>query len=347
MFRRLSYGLVVMALFAVHSVVAEEATVVKPLSGGIINIIFENDAYDLLRRIHRSKEYEVYPVVDRQVFSERVLKANEIVFQPGGNLIFSNIDGDHLAIIANKIKFSGTADSDVYMISRMESSLEDGKDGNRGRNGDSPCCNGVHGGDGKEGASGEDGKHPYLPDLYVFANEIVWEAENTVGKIRTTFVFPGLNGSNGGHGGRGGNGGNGGAGRGGDSSWRKCNRQPGPGGNGGNAGIGGGPGNGGDAGNGSNIYFIGPRDVLDVFSFSTFQIDAGLPGKGGMRGQSGDPGGGGRAGHRTGFCTSKKPRGRTGSTPPNSHPGIGVVGDSGHRGQVYMIEVKGISELLN
>ena len=215
MFRRLSYGLVVMALFAVHSVVAEDA-IVRPFSGDLLNLFFENDAYDLLRDIHRSKEYEIYPVADRQVFSERVLKTNEIVFQPGGNLTFSSIDGDYLVLIANKIKFSGTSNSDVYMISRsMGFSLENGKDPNSGGNGDSPCCNGMHGGHGDTGGQGEDGKHQNVPDLYVFANEIVWEAENAVGKIRTTFVFPGLNGGNGGHGGRGGNGGKGAAGRGG------------------------------------------------------------------------------------------------------------------------------------
>ena len=320
--------------------------------GSIYDLIFEHKAYRLLEITHTSSMYEVYPVSGDHVFSDSILKTQDLVFQPNSNLILENLSEEYLIIVANRIKFVRPQDGH-YRVSRRNIVLPNGTDGVNGIDGaDSPHApkghNGTRGGSGGNGGDGDDGRSMDLPTLYIVANEVLLEGESNETPIKISFIYNGINGSNGGNGGGGGKGGKGGDG--GEASQQalrlKCIHEPRDGGPGGYAGIGGAPGNGGDGANGGNIVFVGPQAMIEKFSFSRFEINSGMPGNGGTRGRDGAGGAGGQHGHRKGFCQRDSADGSSGSVPPNPHSYRGQTGKNGSRGRVHMIAIRSVSGLL-
>ena len=349
-FRRAMIVVLISFVSFFHATSGEAEEVLRrDFAGEIYDLVFEYGAYALLEGIHGSFFYEVYPISGYQIFSEKVLRAREIVFQPNSNLVFDALNHDYIAIVANKIKFTRPQDGS-YMISSLDVRLPDGKDGNTGTNGPGrPHAgkghDGQKGGAGGTGGAGEHGKSTDLPDLYVFANEVVLEGESDI-PVDISFIFNGIDGSDGGNGGAGGNGGKGGDGGEASIRWLKCRHEPRDGGQGGDAGIGGPPGNGGNGGNGADIIIVGSPSVVDRLSFSRFKIDPGVPGIGGTRGREGQPGSGGQHGHRDFVCQRNSDDGRTGAIPKNSHPPRGAQGEDGNRGRVYVVKIGDVSPLL-
>ena len=352
-FRIRSWTTIVLSLLIVLSVEAEDV-VRKDFRGPIHELFFSNQAYGLLEGILTSHVHEVYPISGKHIFSERILRAHEVVFQPGSNLVFDNldrVDGDYLAIVAKRLKFAEPREGH-YTISRGDLVLPRGNDGDRGTNGANrrhadKGHDGAKGGSGGAGGDGHGGNSMDLPDLYIFADEIVLEGGGSVGSLNMSFIFDGIDGSGGGNGGPGGNGGRGGDGGEASIRWLSCKHEPRDGGPGGDAGIGGGPGNGGKGGDASDIIIVGPQPVVDSLSYSRFEIEPGRPGSGGARGPQGNPGSGGVHGHREFVCQRNSDDGPPGSVPNNPYPPRGGLGPDGTRGRVYMVTVLEVSPLLS
>lgn len=306
----------------------------------------------LVSDIFNTRSKRLFPVDGPTPYNEMVLRVDELVLQPGGELILQNLTGERHIIVVDKLKLARHPQKPpIYTIRRVVPPAPPAPAGRPatpapaapGR-GHVDRRHGKPGGHGAKGGTGAVGRTPHMPgDLYLLVQSVdvqPGEAES----VRLKFDLRGADGGPGGAGGRGGDGGDGYSGKGGDADLVRCHRQAGNGGAGGNAGPGGDGGRGGDAGPGANVYIYGTEQALEALSYATFEVGPGKAGAGGPGGPPGAPGAGGRAGHRKGWCTHRPGSGPNGAQAAAG--GRGRVGRPAGEGEIKLRQVLRIDEML-
>lgn len=293
---------------------------------------------------------QLVPVTTSVAQTQQILKSDELVFQPGSELVLNYEGKSDIIIVVKRLKLARNPSlPPQYTIRRAAPAVPDPPaKPSKTANGSSPTgyVNGKHGlpgGHGSTGTAGSVGRTRSIPSRLIIVVGSVEVQSGDDAPVKLQLVLPGANGGRGGDGGDGGNGGNGYSGLGGDNSRWRCRRQPGNGGAGGRGGTGGRGGAGGPAGPGMEVWIVGPKQALDALSFATFDLAPGQPGKGGGGGAGGGGGEGGRAGHRRGWCQDRADEGRNGD-----RGAAGAAGDSGapaSAGKVRMVQVNDIKAL--
>jgi hypothetical protein len=269
----------------------------------------------------------IYEVKGETLFSYGVLAANEIVFEPGSSLLFSEealAKAKEVFIIAQSVRVLGDQPATVTWV-RVE---RDRVPPPRGKA--SPgALMGPDGADGLPGAEGEPGNVGFpgtsAPAIHVL-----------IGRVSGPGLLVDVRGQAGGPGGKGQSGGDGGAGRSGSRAIRatfNCVKTAGRGGNGGPGGRGGPGGTGGSGGNGGSVLIVSTeRGLKPALEF--FKVTA-EPGTGGPGGPGGDGGAGGKGGRKgeisPPFCTKSAADGTDGDNGADGPPGD--PGASGLAGQ--------------
>lgn len=317
-----------------------------------MRVLFSAKEGELVEAIANAPGTTVFPVDGVTRYGKAILKANELVLQPGSTLEFTDLGAEQHIIIVGKLKLARHPErAPVYTIRRAAPPAAKAPAGKpaRAAAGASPTGHlhgrhGIPGGAGATGAAGQVGATPHMPSRLVL---IVGSVEIQPGEarpVRLQFVLPGADGGPGGTGGDGGNGGNGYAGKGGDSTVLRCNHQPGNGGDGGRGGTGGVGGRGGAGGAGADVLILGPPEARDLLAYSTFQVTPGKPGAGGPGGNPGAGGRGGRPGHRRGLCTHRPGAGR--NAPAGGRGAAGARGAPGRDGEVLMRGIRSVDPML-
>jgi hypothetical protein len=294
---------------------------------------------------------ELLVVNPGDVFPGRVVRADQIVFSPGGTLALTDSTAETLVVVTKKLKFA-----DPSIPSRIFTRLAAAPSGTYAPPGRTePAATGATnkrgnfgkpGGPGLEGGTGQSSP---APKIWLIVGEIVNRDGQllTRAKLNLSIEANGVKGGIGGKGGPGGDGGDGAPGQGGESNSIRCNTYGGIGGNGGMAGQGGKGGRGGNGSDGSDIHFAGSLNTLEVLSFVSIRND---PGPGGDAGPPGDYGHGGKGGlgaSRSGWCPATK-RGEAAHRPPKP-PNLGTLGPGNpgqNKGRIYLHEVPDVSRLM-
>lgn len=276
-------------------------------------------------------------VSGRIEMQEQIIKYDDVTFHEGGTLVLNNSSVPWIAIAARKVKFN--APQITTNIIRF-SKVSIGSIGTKGTDGPSydrhgEGRSGRNGGHGGAGNPGENGLEVKVPDVYLFAGEIIADSGNPE-IIDVKLNLTGHQGGTGGKGGPGGIGGNGERGSRASQACCYCRTGPGQGGNGGDGGPGGRGGDGGRGSNGSAVTIYGPVEIIDRMSFWVFSVEGGPGGNGGPPGIPGTPGEYGIAGAPDlPFCQPTDYRiGKPGKYPNPSHLGSGDVGTQGARGSI-------------
>lgn len=293
-----------------------------------ITIQSVNVPADVIAAIKSAPNRAIFNVSTAEVFSENILKCDELVFSPRGSLTLSNWDSrkaPFLAIVARKWKFSAPQERAIIQRSTnlAASSGGAGGTGPRGQDGPSDDTAGMPGGQGGTGAIGETVN---LPPIYLFGERTVDQPGNPIPWMNLIVLANGVLGGNGGRGGSGGNGGNGASGHPGSDSLFDCKRGPGDGGAGGQGGYGGVGGQAGLGGDGGTVYYVGPQAFIDIITFSNLINVGGPAGLAGGGGRGGNGGSGGPRGTNTFYCKGGSPGsdgrdGPQGSGGPSSSDG--------------------------
>ena len=286
---------------------------------------------DVIAAVKAAKNLAIFNVSQNETFAENVLKCDELVFSPRGQLTLTNWGSSKapfLAIVAKRWKFS--APQERALIQRPPGLLAakggNGGPGPRGQDGPADDMAGSPGGQGGTGAIGET---VHLPPLYLFGERTVDQPGNPIPWMNLVIVANGILGGDGGRGGVGGNGGNGASGHPGSDSLVDCKRGPGDGGAGGPGGSGGVGGQAGIGGDGATVYYVGSQNFIDIITFANLINvggPAGLPGGGGRGGNGGN---GGPRGTNTFYCKGGSPgpdgrdgpQGASGPTSPDGKKG--------------------------
>ncbi|MFT5822466.1 MAG: hypothetical protein ACI8ZM_003722 [Crocinitomix sp.] len=289
--------------------------------------------------INKAPSSDIISISDKYKIDTQVIKCEDLVFQDGGQLIFTNLNFDAVYIRAKTLKVNTPAKK--VFIKRGESSLVQlagvpGRRGKKGSNGSHSGDDGNKGGTGKIGGTGKEGTE--IPDLYIIVDKVEADFKSPT-KVNFIVDFSGING---GQGGKGGPGGNGGKARKGKSAkngpMATCKRGPGNGGDGGQAGKGGKGGTGGNGGDGGNVFLVGAKDAIEKkLSYANIKNDGGLPGNGGAEGKSGGRGKGGKIGSAASCCSSSgRKSGKTGKRNVSGKKGLnGKI--KGSRGNIYKL----------
>lgn len=300
---------------------------------------------DVKDAIKNAAKKTVFEVVGTANFSERVLKTDKLIFQPGSTLIMTGLrTGDSIIIIAGEVILQDpTLSSTIMRDPRFVA-----KSGDPGPNGPvgqpdfiavprRMSMNGGAGGNGENGTSGETFKPPMV---YILVEKMTHP--DIPSRFRVD--FSGVQGGTGGAGGAGGPGGHG------DIGWTAhctrlgaCDSEPGIGGDGGPGGTGG---RGADAvpgGPGFDLVIAGSRDFVHIAEQFTILNQGGEPGLPGAAGPNGPPGRRGQGGQICGTCDSRGdgvdgPRGGTlGPGNPSGESGPG-----GHITFATGVDVQGL-----
>ena len=287
----------------------------------------------------------VIPITGSESFGDQIIKADEIQFDSGAHLVFTNLSAPWIAIVAHRFKFR---DPFAYSFIERNMSVRAGADGGTG----SPGARGAddlgetnrRGNDGHPGGPGGPGgggTTVQLPTLYIIAEQLLDNANKEIpaGILNLAVLIRGIDGGSGGVGGKGGDGGHAGNGKEGATSAFDCKDGPGPGGNGGTAGVGGHGGAGGNGGNGGTVFFVALQPASDAFSYSRVNNQYGAPGNVGRGGPPGSPGGGGGGAGRNGWCGPSGP-GNPGVYPNPVNLGDGSPGQNGAKGEMYVVTLK-------
>ena len=287
----------------------------------------------------------VIPITGSESFGDQIIKADEIQFDSGAHLVFTNLSAPWIAIVAHRFKFR---DPFAYSFIGRDMSVRAGADGGTG----SPGARGAddlgetnrRGNDGHPGGPGGPGgggTTVQLPTLYIIAEQLLDNANKEIpaGILNLAVLIRGIDGGSGGVGGKGGDGGHAGNGKEGATSAFDCKDGPGPGGNGGTAGVGGHGGAGGNGGNGGTVFFVALQPASDAFSYSRVNNQYGAPGNVGRGGPPGSPGGGGGGAGRNGWCGPSGP-GNPGVYPNPVNLGDGSPGQNGAKGEMYVVTLK-------
>jgi hypothetical protein len=280
---------------------------------------------DIKDLIKNAKKQTVFQITGVTTFSERVLKTDKLVFEPGSSLVLTGLrQGDSLIIIAGEVYLQ-----DPTVASRI---LRDpgfaatpGENGSPGPIGQ-PDYGGAAGwrrmsGNGGPGGNGNNGKagEPFKPPLVYL---LVDKMRNPVLPARFVLDFTGVQGGSGGNGGAGGRGGNGDFGWSAHCNWMgMCESGPGRGGDGGPGGV---CGRGGDAaagGPGFDLILAGSEDFLTISEDFTILNKGGEPGVPGPACAGGPGGYRGGGGQTCGTCNS---RGDGVNGPPGGSLGSGT-----------------------
>ncbi|WP_085970625.1 hypothetical protein [Bradyrhizobium elkanii] len=287
----------------------------------------------------------VIPISGSESFAQQIIKADEIQFDSGAHLVFTNLSAPWVAVVAHRFKFR---DPLAYSYVERDLSVRAGADGGTGalgaRGADDLGETNRRGNDGHPGGPGGPGGNGLtlqLPTLYLIAEQLLDNTNKEIpaGTLNLAVLVRGIDGGNGGIGGRGGDGGRAGNGKEGATSPFDCKNGPGPGGNGGTAGTGGRGGAGGNGGNGGTIYFLALQPASDTFSYSRVNNQYGIAGNVGRGGPPGSPGPGGGGAGRNGWCGPSGP-GNPGGYPNPVNLGDGSPGQNGEKGEMYVITLK-------
>ncbi|MBA1139307.1 hypothetical protein [Mesorhizobium neociceri] len=287
----------------------------------------------------------VLPIHNSETFAQQVIKADDIVFDAGAHMVFTNLTAPWVAIVAHRIKFR-----DPFGYSFIERDMgvqagAAGQDGDAGAKGADDFGErnrrGNDGHPGGAGGSGGPGETIQLPIVYIIAEKLLDDHDKEIpaGILNLAVLVRGIDGGTGGSGGRGGNGGHAGNGKQGATSLFDCKEGPGPGGNGGTSGPGGKGGPAGNGGSGATVIFVSLPTGGETFSYARVNNQGGLPGLVGRGGAPGTPGPGGGGAGRNGFCGSSGP-GSSGSYPNPANLGDGDPGVGGSKGEMYVIKMK-------
>jgi len=293
----------------------------------------------------------VIPITGSESFGQQIIKADEIVFDAGARLIFTNIKAPWIAIAARRIKFRDPLGYSFIERDMNVRSGATGLTGNTGQRGaDDYGETNRRGNDGHPGGTGGHGgvgERLQLPTIYIVAEQLLDDRNQEIpaGLLNLAILARGIDGGVGGPGGRGGDGGHAGNGKEGATSPFDCKEGPGPGGDGGTAGMGGRGGDGGSGGAGSTIIFVSLQRGADTFSYSRVNNQGGLGGIGGRGGAPGTPGNGGGGAGRNGWCGPSGP-GSPGGFPPSVNLGDGATGAMGTKGEMYVITLKDLSRFF-
>jgi hypothetical protein len=285
---------------------------------------------------------QVIPVTGTESFGQQVIKADEIVFDSGAHLVFTNLGAPWIAIVAHRFKFR---DPLSYSFIERDMNVRAGADGAQGAQGARGADDfgetnrrGNDGHPGGPGGPGGVGKTVQLPTLYIIAEKLLDDKDKEIpaGILNLAVLARGIDGGNGGIAGRGGDGGHAGNGKEGATGPFDCKEGPGPGGNGGTAGMGGHGGDGGAGGNGGTVIFVALKPASEAFSYSRVNNQYGLGGNFGRGGSPGNPGAGGGGAGRNGWCGPSGP-GSPGAFPNPVNLGDGNPGANGTKGEMYVI----------
>jgi hypothetical protein len=313
--------------------------------------------------IRKQPQRTLLPINGDERFDIQIVKADEIVFQPGGKITLLNVDGTekrrsffrsperwpYRVIAARKLKFLNPSilssiKKDQTRIAKAGQTGWPGQDqrparGEVNRRGN----DGAHGGNALEGGNGE--SFYAMPHIYIVVGEIVSQRGRVnTGELNLQVLFPGYDGGNGGQGGAGGDGGNGAPGKRGASTG-DCTDGPGAGGTGGNAGRGGRGGNAGSGESGANITLVATAHAYEVLSFAKYDVrkgEAGSPGAPGSHGKVGKGGPGGRQW----FTCGSGPKGADGSLPTPLNNGPGKSAKDGNSGSIKYVILPSINHLF-
>jgi hypothetical protein len=290
----------------------------------------------------------VIPISGSESFGQQVIKADEIVFDAGSRLVFTNLKAPWIAIAARRIKFR---DPIGYSFIERDMNVRSGANGRTGNTGQRGADDygetnrrGNDGHPGGTGGNGSVGERLQLPTIYIIAERLLDDRNQEIpaGLLNLAILACGIDGGMGGAGGRGGDGGNAGNGKEGASGAFDCKEGPGPGGNGGTSGAGGRGGDGGSGGSGGTIIFVSLQRGADTFSYSRVNNQGGLGGVAGRGGAPGNPGNGGGGAGRNGWCGPSGP-GSPGGFPSPINLGDGAAGATGAKGEMYVISLKDLS----
>jgi hypothetical protein len=290
----------------------------------------------------------VIPITGSESFGQQIIKADEIVFDAGSRLIFTNLKAPWIAIVAKRIKFRDPLN---YSFIERDMNVRNGATGRTGNTGQRGADDygetnrrGNDGHPGGTGGNGTVGERLQLPTIYIIAERLIDDRNQEIpaGLLNLAVLARGIDGGIGGSGGRGGDGGNAGNGKEGASGAFDCKEGPGPGGNGGTAGMGGGGGDGASGGSGGTIIFVSLQRGADTFSYSRVNNQGGLGGVAGRGGAPGNPGNGGGGAGRNGWCGPSGP-GSPGGFPSPVNLGDGATGANGIKGEMYVIALKDLS----
>lgn len=247
---------------------------------------------------------------------DQAVRFKHLIIQPGGALIFENLDFKWLVLYVDLLDLNGKVE-----IRRTNSVDLNGADGTKGPDGKAAGRGyGVPGGDGIDGQPGKPGKSQRIPELFIFSQQIRWKGaqaqhHDILGQF--SIFMPGYIGGEGGNGGRGGKGTNGTQGQPSRPGvFLDCRAGPGYGGRGGNGGRGGMPGVGGNGSDGGAIYMFVQQGQERAFEAIECIVTGGAPGKNGKYGDPGQPGQGGEEGVLKGRCNSAGRKGADGKILP-------------------------------
>lgn len=266
--------------------------------------------------IRNQPKHGVYPV-SGMTYAPAILRADEVVFQPGGQLIFNggwrpyDWHGGFCILAAKKLLFK-SIDGRNKIAWQPPRPLPAADPGRPGRHGAQPpkstTGDGERGGDGEEGGRGGGCVYWLQPNFIIIAGEINTPRENPP-YIDLEIDFHAYPMAKAGDGGRGGNGGNGGTGRDGEMSSNplRCANAAGAGGSPGAGGRGGDGNNGYQGRNGGQVALCGGDRAHTVLPYCQFTLQGSLPGAPGQGGQPGVRGELGVRGETPGVCGSNKP----------------------------------------
>lgn len=287
----------------------------------------------------------VFSVSNEERFSGQVLKADEIVFSDGANLIFEGTNKPWILITAKTLKFQNP--DTISKITLSVTNPPVAATGSRGANGANG--NGLQGRHGRAGAAGRDGGSgangisPKTPHLYLIVKDIQ-SPEGRPQFVNLSIFGDGPSGGRGGNGGKGGNGGHGATGQQASTSLLDCRRGAGNGGQGGNAGRGGKGGDGGRGADGASLTIVSPADTAELLKYIRLSNLGGAGGVGGNPGAAGTRGRGGSGGSGDGHCGGGN-RGGDGVVPNPPSFGQGRAGANGNKGN-FVVRVPNDADAL-
>jgi hypothetical protein len=288
-----------------------------------------SDVQDLIKK---AKKQTVFEVVGITRFSDQVLKADKIIFQPGSTLVLTGLrNADSLIIIAGEIVLQNASLAN-RIVRAPDFRVADGQPGTPGTQGQpnfvppNETFRSANGGGGGNGGNGLPGETYKPPIVYI----LVGKMTHPVVPARFVIDFSGIDGANGGVGGAGGQGGHGDVGFtahcGGIFS--ACESGPGRGGDGGPGGVGGQGGPASPGNPGFDLIIGGSDDFLSIAEQFTLLNKGGVHGRAGAGGNGGLGGGRGRGGQTCGSCNSRgdgidgPPGGSLGAGAPSTEVGV-------------------------
>lgn len=266
--------------------------------------------------------------------------ADEIVFKPGGHLVFPEHvtkGSRELYIVAERITIEDPlSPALITWETTPPSPMPDRGQAPTGGAGSGDGAAGGRGADGAPGTTG--GRGADAPNLTILLRTL---AGGTL-----ELLFEGAIGGPGGAGQRGGDGGAGARGSRarqarssgpfGTTIWHPwCEAGPGWGGRGGDGGTGGQGGTGGPGGRGGSITIVSIPEALPILTNALRRrVKGGDGGAGGTGGTGGNPGAGGPEGELANFCNSAGRNGAAGS--PGAQGPQGVKGPDGEEGRTFV-----------